>query len=357
LGGRAMAVVDSENELAAVVAEALKAAPGQPILIDRFLEDSFEMDVDALADTELVVVGAIMEHVEQAGIHSGDSACVLPPYKISSYHMEIIRDYTGQLGKALQVQGLMNVQFALKDDIVYVLEVNPRASRTIPFVSKATGLSMARVAAKIMVGKSLAEMGVTEEPHVDGFFVKEAVMPFNKLPGADPRLGPEMRSTGEVMGIAAHFGHAFAKSQLAAGCGLPIAGSVLISVNDFDKSGALKIARDLVRLGFKIYATPGTAGFFNGAHVPAVSVYQMHVGSPHTVDLIRSGAVQLIINTPLGPKTHTDGEEIRASAIQMNVPLLTTLTAAMAAVTGIRALKEKDLTYRSLQDHYARRPG
>ncbi|MCX6068721.1 MAG: ATP-grasp domain-containing protein, partial [Chloroflexi bacterium] len=225
------------------------------------------------------------------------------PYKVSAYHLGILRDYTEQLGRALNVRGLMNVQFALKDDIVYVLEVNPRASRTIPFVSKATGLAMARVAAQIMVGRSLAEQGVLDEPRLDGFFVKEAVMPFNKLPGADPRLGPEMRSTGEVMGHAAHFGHAFAKSQLAAGSGLPLEGRVLVSVNDFDKGAALKIARDLVRLGFKIFATPGTARFFNSAGVSAESINQMHIGSPHTVDLIRSGVVQLIINTPLGSKS------------------------------------------------------
>ncbi len=357
LGGRAMAIAGSESELADVVAAAMAAAPDQPMLIDRFLDDSFEMDVDALVDDERVVVGAIMEHVEQAGIHSGDSACVLPPYKVSAYHLGILRDYTEQLGRALNVRGLMNVQFALKDDIVYVLEVNPRASRTIPFVSKATGLAMARVAAQIMVGRSLAEQGVLDEPRLDGFFVKEAVMPFNKLPGADPRLGPEMRSTGEVMGHAAHFGHAFAKSQLAAGSGLPLEGRVLVSVNDFDKGAALKIARDLVRLGFKIFATPGTARFFNSAGVSAESINQMHIGSPHTVDLIRSGVVQLIINTPLGSKSHTDGEIIRANAILMNVPLLTTLSAAMAAVAGIRALKEKDLTYRSLQKHYQKTRG
>ncbi len=354
LGGRAMAIVGSEGELAAVVAEAFAAAPGQGLLIDRFLDDSFEMDVDAIVDDERVVVAAIMEHVEQAGIHSGDSACVLPPYKVSAYHLGILRDYTQQLGRALQVRGLMNVQFALKDDIVYVLEVNPRASRTVPFVSKATGLSLARVAAQVMVGRSLAEQGVIDEPRLDGFFVKEAVMPFNKLPGADPRLGPEMRSTGEVMGHASHFGHAFAKSQLAAGCGLPVSGAVLISVNSFDKGAALKIARDLQRMGFKIYATPGTAAFFSGAGVEAESINQMFLGSPHTVELIRSGAVQLIINTPLGSRAHADGEEIRATAIQVNVPLLTTLTAAMAAVAGIRALREKGLTYRSLQEHYAR---
>ena len=197
-------------------------------------------------------------------------------------------------------------------------------------------------------------MGITEEPHLDGFHVKEAVMPFNKLPGADPRLGPEMRSTGEVMGSAAQFGHAFAKSQLAAGAALPLEGGVLVSVNNFDKGAALKIARDLWRMGFKIYATPGTARFFNGANVPAEAVNQVFRGAPHTVDLIRSGRVQLIINTPLGSKTHADGEEIRATAILLNVPLLTTLTASMAAVAGIRALKEKALSYRSLQAHFAR---
>ncbi len=355
LGGRAMAIVGSEAELAAVVTGAMEAAPGQPMLIDRFLDDSYEVDVDALGDGQQVVVGAVMQHIEEAGIHSGDSACVLPPYKISEYHLGVMRDYTRQLGMALDVHGLMNVQFALKDDIVYVLEVNPRASRTVPFASKATGLPMARVAAQIMAGNTLEQLGVTSEPRLDGFFVKEAVMPFNKLPGADPRLGPEMRSTGEVMGHAAHFGHAFAKSQLAAGQGLPLEGAVLISVNDFDKGAALKIARDLVRLGFKIYATPGTARFFNDAHVESESVNQMHVGPPHTVDLIRSGALQLIINTPLGAQAHADGDEMRAAATQMNILLITTLSAASAAVAGIRALREKDLKYRSLQAHYAAR--
>ncbi len=354
LGGRAMAVVGDEQELAPVVIEALKAAPGQSMLIDRFLDDSFEMDVDALVDSERVVIGAMMEHVEQAGIHSGDSACVLPPYKISAYHLGIVRDYTEQLGKALHVRGLMNIQLALKDDIVYVLEVNPRASRTVPFVSKATGLPMAKIAAEIMSGKTLRELGVMEEPVLHGFFVKEAVMPFNKLPGADALLGPEMRSTGEVMGRASQFGHAFAKSQLAAGSGLPLSGGVLISVNDFDKGAALKIARDLVRMGFEIYATPGTARFFNQANVPAEVVNQVHVGPPDTTDLIRSGKIQLILNTPLGSKTHLDGEALRAAAIRLNIPLLTTLTAAMAAVSGIRALKEKDLTYLSLQAHHTR---
>ena len=355
LGGRAMAIVSSQVELAAVVADAMEAAPSQPMLIDRFLDDSYEVDVDAMADGERVVVGAIMQHIEEAGIHSGDSACVLPPYKISEYHLSMMRDYTQQLGLKLNVRGLMNVQFALKDDIVYVLEVNPRASRTVPFASKATGLPMARVAAQVMAGNTLAQLGITMEPRLDGFFVKEAVMPFNKLPGADPRLGPEMRSTGEVMGHAAHFGHAFAKSQLAAGQGLPLEGKALISVNDFDKGAALKIARDLTRMGFSLYATPGTARFFQHANVACESVNPVHAGAPHTVDLIRSGGVDLIINTPLGAQAHADGEDIRAAATQMNILLITTLSAASAAVAGIRALKEKELKYRSLQAHYAAR--
>ncbi len=353
LGGRAMAIVGGAEQLEAVVTEAMQAAEGQAILIDRFMEDAYEVDVDALCDGERVVVGAVMQHIEEAGIHSGDSACVLPPYKVSMYYLGIMRDYVTQLGKALNVRGLMNVQFALKDDVVYVLEVNPRASRTVPYASKATGLPLARVAAQVMAGQTLAALGVTQEPRVDGFFVKEAVLPFNKLPGADARLGPEMRSTGEVMGHASHFGHAFAKSQQAAGVALPLEGAALISVNDFDKGAALKIARDLFRMGFKIYATPGTADFFNKAAVPAEKINQFHLGSPHTVELIRSGAVNLIINTPLGTKSHADGAEIRAAAIRMNLTLLTTLSAASAAVAGIKALREKELQYRSLQEHYA----
>jgi carbamoyl-phosphate synthase large subunit len=352
LGGRAMAIVGDESQLEAIVLDAMQAAEGQAILIDRFMEDAYEVDVDALCDGENVIIGAVMQHIEEAGVHSGDSACVLPPYKVSMYYLGIMRDYVTQLGKALNVRGLMNVQFALKDDVVYVLEVNPRASRTVPYASKATGLPLARVAAQVMAGQTLEALGVTQEPRVDGFFVKEAVLPFNKLPGADARLGPEMRSTGEVMGHASHFGHAFAKSQQAAGTALPLEGAVLVSVNDFDKGAALKIARDLFRMGFTIYATPGTADFFTKAGVPARAVNQMYKGSPHTVDLIRSGAVTLIINTPLGTKAHADGAEIRAAAIRLNLPLLTTLSAASAAVSGIKALREKELQYRSLQEHY-----
>jgi len=353
LGGRAMAIVGDEVQMDIFIQEALDAAPGQPLLVDRFLEDSYEIDIDALADGEQVIIGAVMQHIEEAGVHSGDADCVLPPYKISAYHQGVMEDYTVQLGLRLGVRGLMNVQFAIKDDVVYVLEVNPRASRTVPYASKATGLPLARLASQVMAGKTLAELGVDQQPQVHGFFVKAAVLPFAKLPGADPRLGPEMRSTGEVMGSARSFGHAFAKSQLAAGSGLPLEGAVLVSVNDFDKGAALKIARDLFRMGFKIYATPGTAQFFSRTGLPVEVINKMHQGSPHTVELIRSGAVQLILNTPLGAHAHADGVEIRAAAIQMDLPLLTTLSAASAAVAGIRALREHELTYQSLQSHHA----
>jgi carbamoyl-phosphate synthase large subunit len=352
LGGRAMAFVGSEEYLAGFIQSAMEAVPGQPILIDKFMEDAFEIDVDALADGERVVIGAVMQHIEEAGVHSGDAACVLPPYKVSAYHQGIMREYTEQLGLALGVRGLMNVQFALKDEIVYVLEVNPRASRTVPYASKATGLNMAYVAAQVMAGCTLEELGVRKEPRVDGFFVKEAVLPFRKLPGSSALLGPEMRSTGEVMGHASRFGHAFAKSQIAAGTGLPQSGAVLITVNDFDKSGGLKFARDMYRMGFKLYATPGTAAICQKAGLPVEVVEKAQEGSTRILDLIRDGEIQLVLNTPLGPHAHTDGIEIRNAAIAVNVPLLTTLSAGMAAISAIQAVRKKELRYKSLQSHY-----
>ena len=352
LGGRAMAVVENESTLEGLTQQAFQAAPGQPVLIDKFLEDSFEIDVDALADGKNVVIGAIMQHIEEAGVHSGDAACVLPPYKVSAYHLGIMREYTEQLGLVLGVRGLMNIQYALKDDRVYVIEVNPRASRTVPFASKATGLNLAYAAAQIMAGQSLPEIGIKQEPVVDGFFVKEAVLPFKKLPGANILLGPEMHSTGEVMGHAAHFGHAFAKSQIAAGVPLPESGSIFVSVNDYDKSAALKLARDLNRLGFSLYATPGTAEFFKKTGLPVKTVAKISGGSPNALDLIRNGEIQMILNTPLGPQTHSDGAQIRSAAIAANVPLLTTLSAAAAAVAAIKAMQQKELHYCSLQEHY-----
>ena len=352
LGGRAMALAEEEEPLAGFIEKAIEAAPGQPILIDKFVEDAFEIDVDALSDGKRVLVGAVMQHIEEAGVHSGDAACVLPPYKVSAYHQGIMREYTEQLGLALGVRGLMNVQFALKDEVVYVLEVNPRASRTVPYASKATGLNLAYVAAQVMAGCSLEELGVTKEPRVDGFFVKEAVLPFRKLPGSSVLLGPEMRSTGEVMGHASRFGHAFAKSQTATGTPLPQSGAVLITVNDYDKSAGLKFARDMHRMGFRLYATPGTAIFFRKAGLPVEKVGKGNNGSNPIVDLIRTGKIQIVLNTPLGPHAHSAGAKIRAAAIAMNIPLLTTLSAAMAAVSAIQAINKKELKYRSLQSHY-----
>jgi carbamoyl-phosphate synthase large subunit len=353
LGGRAMAFVESEEHLAEFIEKAIEAVPGQPILIDKFMEDAYEVDVDALADGTRVVIGAVMQHIEEAGVHSGDAACVLPPYKVSAYHQGIMREYTQQLGLALGVCGLMNVQFALKDEIVCVLEVNPRASRTIPYASKATGLNMAYIAAQVMAGCTLEELHVNSEPRVDGFFVKEAVLPFKKLPGSSSLLGPEMHSTGEVMGHATRFGHAFAKSQIAAGTGLPQSGAVLVTVNDYDKGAALKFARDMHRMGFKIYATIGTAYTCQRAGLPVEIVEKPQDGSTQIVDLIRAGKIQLVLNTPLGPHAHSDGAAIRSAAIAMNVPLLTTLSAARAAVSAIQAMRKNELQYKSLQSHFS----
>ncbi len=354
LGGRAMAIVDGEENLRRYMAEAVSVVEGKPILIDQFLEDAFEVDVDAICDGERLVVGGVMQHIEEAGIHSGDSACVLPPYKISQYHLSIIREYTEKLGLALGVRGLMNVQYAIKDDVVYVLEVNPRASRTVPFVSKATGVPLAKLAARVMAGETLAEIGLLEEPALDGFFVKEAVLPWKKFTGIDALLGPEMRSTGEVMGHASSFGHAFAKSQLGAGTGLPLEGGVLITVNDYDKGSALKLARDLHRMGFTLYATEGTGAFFERAGMPVTILEKGSSGAPgySTLDAMRDGKVQLIVNTPLGPNAREDGVKIRRLATRMEIPLITTLSAAAAAVNGIRALRQKELRVRSLQEHY-----
>ncbi|MDW8351724.1 MAG: carbamoyl-phosphate synthase large subunit [Anaerolineae bacterium] len=352
LGGRAMGIVYGEHELEEYIEEATRVSPDAPVLIDRYLEDSFELDVDAVADGQRVVVGGIMEQIEEAGVHSGDSACMMPPLKVSEYHLNIIRDYTERIGLRLGVKGLMNVQFAIKDEIVYVLEVNPRASRTTPFVSKATGVPLAKIGARIAAGQTLEEIGFLEEPKLDGFFVKEVVLPFNKFPGAFYQLGPEMRSTGEVMGHASTFGHAYAKAELGAGERLPASGRVLLTVNDNDKPNIIKIARDLHRLGFELLGTRGTAEFLNRFGVPVLAVNKVSEGSPHVVDYIRRGEVHMVISTPLGQRAYSDGQAIRAAAIQYKVPLLTTLSAASAAVQAIRAIRTKDFKVRSLQAHH-----
>ena len=356
LGGRAMAIVYDAGRLENFVREAVKASPEHPILVDRFLEDAFEVDVDALGDGERVVIGGILQHIEEAGIHSGDSAMVLPTYKITAPHLETIRQHTRRLGLALGVKGLMNVQYAIKNDVVYVLEVNPRASRTTPFVSKATGVPLAKVAARIMAGRTLAEMGLLADLEVNRIFVKESVFPFLKLPEADILLGPEMKSTGEVMGISTDFGIAFAKSQQAAGYRIPTSGTVFISVNDFDKPGVLPHARALHELGFDILATRGTAEYLNAKGVPVEMVYKVNEGRPNVVDFIKDGRIRIVFNTPLGGESFYDDGAIRKSATLHNVLVVTTLTATAATVQAIRALRERALDIVSLQEIHSGTP-
>jgi len=353
LGGRAMSIAYDEAHLEGYVREAVLASPEHPILVDRFLEDAYEVDVDAVGDGERVVIGGILQHIEEAGVHSGDSAMVLPTYKITAEHLDTIRRYTRQLGKALQVRGLMNVQYAIKDDVVYVLEVNPRASRTTPFVSKATGVPLAKVAAKVMAGRSLAAQGITEDLTVPRIFVKESVFPFLKLQGSDILLGPEMKSTGEVMGISEDFGIAFAKSQSAAGYTIPTSGSVFISVNDNDKAEMQPLARELAEMGFQILATKGTADFLSSHGVAAEMVYKVNEARPNCVDLIKSGKIDIIFNTPLGRESFYDDTAIRKSATLHGVLVVTTLTAAAATVKAIQALRERALDIVSLQEIHA----
>jgi len=363
LGGRAMVIAYDLQTVQDYVAQAALMGPARPVLIDRFLEDAVEVDVDALADGTDVVIGGILEHIEEAGVHSGDSSCVLPPVSLSPAVLHRIRDYTKRLAQALHVVGLMNVQYAIQRDTVYVLEVNPRASRTIPFVSKAVGVPLAKVAARLMTGRKLAAMGlpvvqtdgVAEIPVRDFYAVKSPVFPFNKFRGVDTILGPEMRSTGEVMGIASNFGHAFAKAQLAAGQRLPRSGTVFISVSDRDKRHVASVARDLASLGFRVLATRGTASALRSAGIDAESVYKVNEGRPNIVDLVKTGKVDLIINTPLGRESFYDEKSIRRAAIRHNVPCITTLSAALAAARGIRALHEQSFEVASLQHLHSRR--
>ncbi|MFT7585959.1 MAG: carbamoyl-phosphate synthase large subunit [Cellvibrionaceae bacterium] len=355
LGGRAMAIAHDSESLLRYFDDAVAVDTGHHenfVLIDQFIEDAYEVDVDAVCDGERVVIAGVMQHIEEAGIHSGDSACVLPPYKISPYHIDIMSDYATRLGNALNVRGLMNIQFAIRDDAVYVIEVNPRASRTVPYVSKATGRPIARIAAQVQAGKTLEELDFTRTPVVDGFFIKEVVLPFNKLPGADTRLGPEMKSTGEVMGHARRFGHAFVKAQLAAGTNLPVDGGVLITVNDFDKSAAIRMARTLKNFGFTIYATRGTAAAMEKAGVSVLVAPKAGEHEINAVTMIANGTVGMVINTPLGQGTYEDQDAMRSAAIRHNVPLLSTLSAASAAINGIKMLRSHELRVRSLQEHH-----
>ena len=351
LGGRAMAIVYDDESLDQYVRTAVGFTPDRPVLIDKFLERAAEFDVDALADETACVIAGIQEHIEEAGIHSGDSSCVLPPIRIDPEHIETMRHYTRTLATALSVRGLMNIQFAIKDDRVYVLEVNPRASRTVPFVSKATGVPIARIAALVMAGKPLAEFGLPENLTVNRFFIKSPVFPFVKFPGVDPILGPEMHSTGEVMGIGETFGEAYGKAMMAAGLTLPRKGTAFLSVNDTDKGPAVIIARKLARLGFDIIATRGTAARLREVGLKVETVFKVNEGRPNIVDQVKQGDVALIINTPLGRVSHFDEQAIRRAALQYNVPCVTTMTGAQAIAEALTAFGDNAcLKVRSLQE-------
>jgi len=359
LGGRAMEIVYDDGSLRDYFVKAARVAPEHPVLIDRFLEDAFEADVDALADGPggRCVIGGVMQHIEDAGVHSGDSACVLPPYLIGDRQVEEMRRYTQAFAKALGVIGLINVQYAIKDGVVYVLEVNPRASRTVPFVSKATGVPLAKLAAAVIAGRTLDDLGLPDELPVAGVAVKEAVFPFTKLPGVDTVLGPEMRSTGEAMGLADSFGMAFAKAQIAVEGSLPLEGAVFVTVNDHDKPTVLPIARRLHELGFRILATEGTERYLRGRGVPAERVLKVHEGRPNAIDLIVSGEVHLLINTPLGKFTQADDYAIRRAALVHRVPYTTTMSAASAACDAIIALRSRTGSVRSLQEWHEKANG
>jgi len=340
LGGRAMAIVYDEESLERYVRTAVGFTPDRPVLIDKFLEQAAEFDVDALADQTACVIAGIQEHIEEAGIHSGDSSCVLPPVRIEPEHLDTMRHYTRKLASALSVCGLMNIQFAIKDHRVYVIEVNPRASRTVPFVSKATGVPIARVASLIMAGKPLKDFNLPEELSVKRFFIKSPVFPFAKFPGVDPILSPEMHSTGEVMGIGETFGEAYGKAMMGAGLGLPSSGKAFLSVNDIDKGAAVILARKLSRLGFEIVATVGTGMRLREVGIEIETVFKVNEGRPNIVDHIKSGEISLVINTPLGRVSHYDEQAIRRAALQYNVPCVTTMTGAQALVEAITAATE-----------------
>ena len=353
LGGRAMAIVYDGESLEKYVRTAVGFTPDRPVLIDKFLERAAEFDVDALADEKTCVIAAIQEHIEEAGIHSGDSSCVLPPIRIDPEHIETMRHYTRLLATALGVRGLMNIQFAIKDHRVYVLEVNPRASRTVPFVSKATGVPIARIAALVMAGQALAEFGLPSNLSVGRFFIKSPVFPFVKFPGVDPILSPEMHSTGELMGVGDTFGEAYGKALQGAGLRLPKTGRAFISVNDSDKGQSVVLARKLSRLGFQLIATLGTAARLREVGLEVETVFKVNEGRPNIVDHIKTGEIALVINTPLGRVSHFDEQAIRRAALQHSVPCVTTMTGAQAIVEALTASDVGETIVRSLQEMHA----
>jgi carbamoyl-phosphate synthase large subunit len=345
LGGRAMEIVHEQRDLERYMREAVKVSNDSPVLLDRFLNDAIECDVDCISDGTTTFIGGVMEHIEQAGVHSGDSACSLPPYSLAQETIDELKRQTSLMAKGLNVVGLMNVQFAIQkqdgQDVVYVLEVNPRASRTVPYVSKATGLQLAKIAARCMVGQSLESQGITKEVVPPYFSVKEAVFPFVKFPGVDTILGPEMKSTGEVMGVGMTFGEAFVKSQLGAGVNLPKSGKVFLSVKASDKPRAVKVAKDLVDMGFTLVATKGTAAVIAAAGIPVTPVNKVAEGRPHVVDMIKNHEIKLVINTVEEKRSAiTDSRAIRTSSLAARVTTYTTIAGAEAAVAGIRHLDE-----------------
>ncbi len=352
LGGRAMEIVYDEVSLKDYMKRAVKASPEHPVLIDKYLEDAIEIDVDAISDGNKSIIGGIMEHIEEAGIHSGDSACSLPPYSLPSEIIDRIRAHTQALAKELNVIGLMNIQFAVKDNEIYILEVNPRASRTIPYVSKSTGIPLAKMAAKVMVGKTLEELGLTSEKQLSHFTVKEAVFPFDRFTGVDTLLGPEMKSTGEVMGIDKDFGRAYAKSQASANNAMPLKGKVLFSVKDKDKPAIPPMASKLKSLGFSIIATKGTSFYLNQLGIKTETVNKLTEGRPHIVDLIKNKEIDFIINTVTGTKAQKDSFYLREASLQYNVTYTTTISGARAAINAIEVMLKKEININSLQEYH-----
>ena len=352
LGGRAMEIVYDQGDLEKYIRSAVEVSPGKPILIDRFLEGATEIDVDAISDGSSTLIGGIMEHIEEAGIHSGDSACVLPPNSLKPEILEQIKTHTKAIASELNVVGLMNIQYAVKGGVIYVLEVNPRASRTVPFVSKATGIPLAKLATKVIMGKSLKEIGLAEEVMPSHISVKESVFPFARFPGVDTILGPEMKSTGEVMGIDRSFGLAFAKAQLAAGQRLPLSGTVFISVKDEDKEAVLDTAILIHKLGFKIVATRGTSAFLLSHGISTDRINKVREGRPHIVDMIKNGQIDMVINTTSNKKAVSESYSIRRTALTLNIPYTTTLAGAKATVLAIKSMIEGKLEVRALQDYH-----
>jgi carbamoyl-phosphate synthase large subunit len=352
LGGRAMELVYTEADLRRYMTSAIEVTPDRPVLIDRFLEDAIEVDVDCISDGETAVIGAIMEHIEEAGIHSGDSACVIPTFSLSRKVLDEVSSATKAMARELNVRGLMNVQFAVKGDEVYVLEVNPRASRTVPFVSKAIGVPLAKLAAKVMTGMSLRELGFMKEIVPKHFSVKEAVFPFLRYEGLDISLGPEMKSTGEVMGIDIDLGLAYAKSQMAAPPPLPKRGRVFVSVKDTDKEAIIPVAREFLKLGFEIVSTGGTAQALTEAKIKVTKVFKIHEGRPNVLDRIKNGDINFIINTPSGKIPREHEVVIRNAALAAKIPIMTTVRAALASANGIRSLQKRKIQVRSLQEYH-----